>query len=138
MARGNGPRQWPVAMPRRHAPWHWFLWGKKGINACVQPRTTPLQRDQFAQGIQAYLDGDWMLARDSFDYSYTHARTSICAYGCTHVHARHTRTHGNALTGARLSMDCDDAPAKTLLEYMSNFNFQAPPDWKGFRPLTSK
>jgi class 3 adenylate cyclase len=70
------------------------------------PRTTPLQRDQFAQGIQAYLDGDWMLARDSFDYS--------------------------------LSMDSDDAPAQTLLEYMNAYNFQAPPDWKGFRPLTSK
>lgn len=33
------------------------------------PRTTPLQRDQFAQGIAAYLEGDWTVARDSFDYS---------------------------------------------------------------------
>lgn len=31
-----------------------------------------------------------------------------------------------------------DGPAQTLLNYMKQFNYVAPPDWKGYRPLTSK
>jgi hypothetical protein len=31
-----------------------------------------------------------------------------------------------------------DGPSQTLLRYMKGFNFVAPADWQGFRPLTSK
>jgi hypothetical protein len=31
-----------------------------------------------------------------------------------------------------------DGPSRTLLEFMRRRGFQAPADWKGFRPLTSK
>jgi hypothetical protein len=31
-----------------------------------------------------------------------------------------------------------DGPSKTLLEFMKEFNFEKPKNWKGFRPLTSK
>lgn len=31
-----------------------------------------------------------------------------------------------------------DGPSKTLLNYMSERNFIAPANWKGFRPLTAK
>jgi hypothetical protein len=31
-----------------------------------------------------------------------------------------------------------DGPSKTLLSYMRERNFEAPKDWKGYRPLTSK
>lgn len=31
-----------------------------------------------------------------------------------------------------------DNPSKLLLSYMDEFKFQAPTNWKGFRPLTTK
>ncbi len=34
--------------------------------------------------------------------------------------------------------DEGDGPSSTLLNYMKGFNYVAPSDWKGFRPLTSK
>lgn len=32
----------------------------------------------------------------------------------------------------------NDGPTKTILNYMKRYNFNAPSDWKNFRPLTSK
>jgi len=31
-----------------------------------------------------------------------------------------------------------DGPSRTLLNYMDERNFEAPKDWKGYRPLTAK
>jgi hypothetical protein len=31
-----------------------------------------------------------------------------------------------------------DGPSKTLLNYMQQFDFDAPDDWKGYRELTDK
>ena len=37
-----------------------------------------------------------------------------------------------------IDLEFGDGPSQTLLNYMKGFDFQAPADWKGFRPLTSK
>lgn len=43
-----------------------------------------------------------------------------------------------ALLEKCLAENADDGPTKSLMSVMSNSNFQAPADWKGFRALTSK
>lgn len=67
----------------------------------------------FKDGIALYLAGDWSGARGLLEKA-------------------------DAMMAALAPALGGDGPAKTLLSYMSDQNFEAPTTWKGFRPLTAK
>lgn len=70
-------------------------------------------KNLFTDGINAYLNGDW-----------THSRTLL-------------EQADNMMKQLLVGSD-GDPPSKTILAYMEDKNWQAPANWKGFRPLTSK
>ena len=50
---------------------------------------------------------------------------------------------GDWAISGKLFNDCiklvsNDKPTKVLLDYLKEHNYKSPPDWKGFRSLTSK
>lgn len=67
---------------------------------------------EFKQGVDTYLQGDWTVARKHLEKS-------------------------NELM-AQVPSKAGDGPSLTLLRYMEAYGWQAPSSWKGFRPLTSK
>lgn len=67
----------------------------------------------FSSGVNSYLSGDWSAARVFLEQSDSMMREAAPVLG-------------------------GDGPSLTLLRYMGEFNWQAPSDFKGFRPLTSK
>lgn len=67
----------------------------------------------FRQGLEKYLEGKWTEAKTFLQQSNEMMKTMA-----------------PVLNG--------DGPSLTLLEYMEELQFEAPADWKGFRPLTSK
>jgi class 3 adenylate cyclase len=70
-------------------------------------------KNLFADGINAYLNGDWPMSRNLLEKADTLMK--------------------------RLIPGCEgDQPCKTILSYMEERNWQAPAGWKGFRPLTAK
>jgi hypothetical protein len=75
--------------------------------------------DVFKEGINLYLAGEWHLAKAKLETSNEMMKTLAP-----------TLVGGEGKQG--------DGPSQTLLNYMSNHNFEAPKTWKGFRPLTSK
>lgn len=66
----------------------------------------------FRSGVDCYLQGDWSNARGFLEKA-------------------------NELMAEVPTMN-GDGPSKTLLKYMEAHGWQAPPSWKGYRPLTSK
>ncbi len=68
---------------------------------------------QFSEGIKVYLEGDWTAAKKLLET------------------ANKTMTEAAPTLGG-------DGPCITLLNYMEARNWQAPSDWAGYRPLTSK
>lgn len=79
----------------------------------LRKHITPEFLDAFKEGIQLYLSGDWTAARTLLEKSNTMMKEMAPVLG-------------------------GDGPSKTLLNYMSNHNYEAPKSWKGFRPLTAK
>jgi len=69
--------------------------------------------DTFKEGVNCYLSGDWSAAKTFLEKSDEMMKTNVPALG-------------------------GDGPSLTLLSYMKDRDYQAPADWKGFRPLTSK
>lgn len=70
-------------------------------------------RMAFRDGLNAYIAGDWLLAKTYFERAHKSFRVSAPMLKC-------------------------DGPTQTLLEYMAKYSFEAPPHWKGYRQLTSK
>jgi len=68
----------------------------------------------FKQGLEKYLEGKWKESKQFLDQSNEMMKTMSPSF----------------ING--------DGPSLTLLEYMEERNWEAPADWKGFRPLTSK
>ena len=62
----------------------------------------------FKEGMNAYTNGDWRRAKVAFE---------------------------NTL---HMIPDYKDGPSSTLLRFMKETDFKAPPDWKGYRELTEK
>ena len=67
----------------------------------------------FKDGVDNYIKGDWPTAKAMLEKA-------------------------NALMATLAPNLGGDGPSKTLLEYMAEFSYMAPLDWKGYRPLTSK
>lgn len=65
----------------------------------------------FKSGIDSYLNGDWLKAKEKLEIADEMMRESD--------------------TGG-------DGPSGTILTYMKNRSWTCPADWKGYRPLTSK
>jgi hypothetical protein len=42
------------------------------------------------------------------------------------------------LDKAKTMLGSDDGPSITLLNFMSNYDFDAPEEWKGYRELVDK
>lgn len=74
---------------------------------------TPELKDLHRAGVDAYVAGDWQLAR---------TKLSRC----------------NELTLAKTGGLHSDGPSSTILDHMEKSGYIAPGDWKGYRPLTSK
>lgn len=72
---------------------------------------------KFSDGLKFYLSGDWTLAREYLETADRIMRDN-------------TRMLNLIVTG--------DGPSLTLLRFMSESDWTAPKDWKGFRPLTAK
>lgn len=70
----------------------------------------------FNLGVETYLKGEWPEARKHLE--------------AANEMMKEVETLEGYLPG--------DGPCLTLLEYMEERNWQAPADWKGYRPLTSK
>jgi class 3 adenylate cyclase len=64
-------------------------------------------------GITAYLNGDWIAAKECLEKADSMMLEAAPSLG-------------------------GDGPSKTILNYMKNREFKCPSDWKGYRPLTSK
>ena len=78
----------------------------------VQAMRKPFTRDfeeKFSEGMENYISGNWSKARDAFE-----------------------------MTLKMLPNREKDGPSNTLLNFMSEFGFRAPHDWRGFRELTEK
>ncbi|CAE7537306.1 cya [Symbiodinium microadriaticum] len=73
---------------------------------------TPEFLEAFRTGLELYLQGDWLIARDHLEKA-------------------------DSLMAQVPNMK-GDGPSQTLLRYMDAHGWQAPSSWKGFRPLTSK
>jgi len=72
---------------------------------------TPKFLKIYSKGLEQYLGGDWPTARGFLEEAN------------------------------EMMVDSDtagDGPSKTLLSYMQSRDWTCPPDWNGFRPLTSK
>lgn len=69
--------------------------------------------EKFNEGYRLYTQGDWRKARKAFEES-------------DEIMAKNAPSLGG------------DGPSQTLLNYMSNLNYQAPANWHGFRALTNK
>jgi len=65
--------------------------------------------DKFKAGMESYISGNWSKARDLFE---------------TTLKMLHNKEK--------------DGPSNTLLNYMGEYGYRAPHDWKGFRELTEK
>eukprot|EP01040_Poterioochromonas_malhamensis_P004263 gene4263-4566_t len=69
--------------------------------------------ETFKAGVTAYLNGEWLAAKECLERADSMMLELAPALG-------------------------GDGPSKTLLSYMKNREYKPPDDWKGFRPLTSK
>jgi len=69
--------------------------------------------ESFNEGINHYLEGDWVTARKYLERADVLMAEAAPSLG-------------------------GDGPSKTILSYMGNQGFMAPSSWKGYRPLTSK
>lgn len=69
--------------------------------------------ETFKEGVQMYLAGDWMEAKSMLEKA-------------------------DGMMAKLVPSQGGDGPSRTLLNYMGNCEFKAPPSWKGFRPLTAK
>ena len=65
--------------------------------------------DKFKEGMDNYFSGNWSKARDLFES-----------------------------TLKMIPNREKDGPSNTLINYMSEFGYRAPHDWKGYRELTDK
>jgi len=82
--------------------------GDKDIQAMRKPFTRDFE-EKFTEGMENYISGNWSKARDCFE-----------------------------MTLKMLPNREKDGPSNTLLNFMSEFGFRAPHDWRGFRELTEK
>jgi len=65
------------------------------------------------RAVDAYLAGEWGTAKVDFEFCDNWMRTNVEGFS-------------------------GDGPSRVILNYMANRDNQAPKDWKGYRPLTSK
>ena len=72
---------------------------------------TPEFRKIYQQGLECYLSGDWLKARNFLE---------------------------EANEMMKCSDTKNDGPSQTLLSYMESRDWKSPADWEGYRPLTSK
>lgn len=72
-------------------------------------------KDRFAQGLQAYISGDWKLAATIFEE--------------TRVMRQRSTSDGKALI---------DGPSEALLKVLKQSNCIAPENWQGYRALDEK
>ena len=80
----------------------------------LRSHITPEFRADFKEGVDHYLAGEWSGAKPMFEKCNTYM-AAIPGMG-----------------------GVGDGPSMTLLSYMSTFEFVAPENWKGYRPLTAK
>ena len=78
----------------------------------LRKHITPEFLNEFKQGVDTYLQGDWTAAR-----KYLEKASELMS---------------------QVPSKTGDGPSLTLLRYMEAHGWQAPSSWKGFRPLTSK
>jgi len=67
----------------------------------------------FTEGVNTYIEGKWPEAKVRLEKA-------------------------DALMAKLAPALGGDGPCQTLLEYIAEFGPNAPADWKGYRPLTSK
>lgn len=86
-------------------------WENDGDLAQLRVLSTPKFIEVFQSGVEFYLSGNWGSARKKLEEADD------------------------------LMKDSDvggDGPSRTLLNYMRARDWICPPDWRGYRPLTSK
>ena len=87
------------------------IWNQDEDLLQLRRLSTPEFNDTFQDGVTAYLTGQWDKARQLLEQA--DAMMSQSDVG-------------------------GDGPSQTLLNYMRNRDWICPPDWAGYRPLTSK
>mmetsp|Transcript_7346 Transcript_7346/g.9166 ORF Transcript_7346/g.9166 Transcript_7346/m.9166 type:complete len:915 (+) Transcript_7346:148-2892(+) len=85
------------------------IWDTDQDLRALRQHTTEEFDKIFKEGMNAYIQGEWEKARAAFE----------------NCNALKEEIGG-------------DGPSKTLLQFMDSHNFDCPPTWKGFRPLTNK
>jgi hypothetical protein len=79
----------------------------------LRSHVTPDFLETFKTGVNLYLSGEWTSAKDLLERADSMMLELAPSLG-------------------------GDGPSKTLLNYMRNFEFVPPKEWRGYRPLTSK
>jgi len=79
----------------------------------LRAHVTPDFLETFKSGVNLYLAGEWITAKEILERADSMMLELAPSLG-------------------------GDGPSKTLLNYMSNFDFKPPSDWHGYRPLTAK
>ena len=88
-----------------------LLWKQDQDLIQLRCLSTPDFNKAFDQGLGSYLSGDWLRAKDYLKKADAMMKNSDIK---------------------------GDGPSQVLLNYMQAQDWKCPPDWKGYRPLTSK
>ncbi|KAL3801831.1 hypothetical protein HJC23_001227 [Cyclotella cryptica] len=104
--------------------------------------------DAFNQGRDEYLSGRWknaiellkladkLMFEEEVDEGYTYSSINENLRSLTNVLAPERRLSDSDECNQRLAMG--DGPCQRLIAYMNEFGGEAPSNWAGYRPLTSK
>ena len=98
-------------LQRQANDYDYSLWDNDGDLIQLRKHATIQFAETFKSGVDAYLIGNWNIARQKLEEA--------------------DRMMVNSDTGG-------DGPSRTLLNYMGLREWVCPSDWKGYRPLTSK
>ena len=73
---------------------------------------------RFGMAFRNYVAGEWSVARQMLDITHNMLVSRHC--GSQHAHV------------------FIDYPSQTLLKFMKDYDYEAPPNWDGVRALTNK
>lgn len=96
----------------------------------LQVHVTKAFQDAFAEGLADYLKGNWLQAKHHLKESNRIMKETLEAF-------QHSPLYKHTPGSTAMQIE-GDGPSQTLIKYMEEFDFEAPEDWKGFRPLTAK
>ena len=120
------------------------IWNTDQDLCAMRQHVTEDFEEEFRKGRDAYLTGDWPRALKHLETANEIMVENVMDQGYIQDELNEypdmegMDTEEARVVEEELKRDTGDGPSRRLIAYIESENFQAPENWKGYRPLTSK